>query len=120
MRRSTASTIALLLRLQLLLQPLSASDEMKRTPRQHARDWIEVRSVDITADPRGLERNRAGSAKGVRHFRPVAETHDTQLLDQFGHRLSRSSEMVIHVRPNSVISDFGKLFRSQARDTLST
>jgi tetratricopeptide (TPR) repeat protein len=67
----------LFLRLLDLGAPLLArTDDVKCTPRKHAGDGIEVRRVNIAANPRRLKWNRPTSAECVRHLWPVTKSGD--------------------------------------------
>ena len=81
---STAVDSSLLCAVDLSSGVFVGSNEVKGAPCQHADDGIEIRSINVSADPRRLERDRAGAAKGICDFRPMAEARDAEFLHQLG------------------------------------
>ncbi len=94
----------------LALRPLNlgtllrrGANDIERPPGQHAGDGVEIRGIDIAAEPGGLEGDGAATAEGVADPRPMAVTQDAQLLDQLLMGMGfdpQVSQMVIHGRPD--------------------
>src|SRR5271157_5689167 len=88
---------------QLRLCPFDAcpplgrgSNDVDRSPSQHAGKRVKVRGVHIASQSSRLEWNRSTTAECVGDDRPMSKSHRTQLLDEFGQIAGRSTEMLVY------------------------
>src|SRR5438046_2754327 len=86
--------------LDLCTALLRRADDVEGAPGEHAGDRVEVRRVNIAAEPCRLEGDRSAATEGVRHLRLMSETRDAQLLDELGQVPCRCAEMAIDLWPD--------------------
>src|SRR5262245_7826361 len=83
--------------------PLRGSpDDVKGSPGQQSCNRIEIGSIDVTADSRSLERDRAAAAERIANARMFAKPAATKLPDEIGERARCCSEMSVDFVPDII------------------
>ena len=77
--------------------------DVERTPREHARDGVQIRSVDVAAQARRLEGDLARAAEGVGHLGAMTEAHHSELLDQLREGVRIRAKVRVHLPPDVVV-----------------
>ena len=91
---------------------LPPADHVQCGPRQHAGHGVEVRRLDITAQPCGLEGNLTRPGECVCHTRPVTEAHDAKLFNQLRHGVRVGLEVPVDPSPNVICDLWRDFFRT--------
>src|ERR1039458_2057507 len=93
----------ILLPLQSLAAFLGCAYDIEGAPCEHAGHWAEIGSVDIAAEPCGLEGDLSGAAECVCYSRTVPVAHDAKLLHEPRERQRLSAQVDVDSVPYVVV-----------------
>jgi hypothetical protein len=85
--------------MNLIPKRVCAADDVERPPSEQAGHRIQVRGIDVTAQLRRLERDRAHTSEGIAHLEALAVAANGKLFDELRQGIGRGDHIRVDLCP---------------------